>query len=178
MDHVCAAARAVTPLLDLSLVDELTGLPNRRAWQLELFSAIDHATQTGRSLCLAIVDLDHFKQVNSGWGHPVGDRLLIASAHALRSRLRPGDFVARLGGDEFGLLFAGLPPEKASSVVERVRAGVPVLAARDAPHVVGCSAGFACSNRGQPLSAEELFDAADRALATAKQQGRDRTVGA
>ncbi|MGE0606483.1 MAG: GGDEF domain-containing protein [Pirellulales bacterium] len=162
---------------DLSLLDELTGLPNRRAWQRELASRLALAAQRQSSLCLALFDLDHFKQVNAGWGHSAGDRLLAACANAIRARLRPGDYVARLGGDEFALLFSGLDRENAAAVVERVRAGVPVLAAREAPHVVGCSAGFSCTSPPDLLNAEALFNAADRALALAKKHGRDVTIG-
>lgn len=161
---------------DLSLVDELTGLPNRRAWQQELARRCHDALAAGAGLCLALVDLDHFKQVNAGWGHAAGDRLLAASARALRAGLRPQDFVARLGGDEFGLLLAAVRPDVAAVVVERVRAGVPILAAREAPHVVGASAGFVWTGDPQHVTAESLFAAADRALALAKQQGRDCTV--
>lgn len=157
---------------DLSLIDELTKLPNRRAWQQELARRID-AAAAGQSLCLAIIDLDHFKQVNTGWGHTVGDRLLIATAAALRHGLRPGDFVARLGGDEFGLLLSGLEADSAGGVIDRVRRGVPALAARTAAHVVSCSAGYCLLPADGRSTGEALLAAADAALRRAKQAGRD-----
>jgi diguanylate cyclase (GGDEF)-like protein len=168
-----ARSRPATPAAaqDLSLIDDLTLAPNRRAWRQELSTRLDAAAQS--SLCLAIVDLDHFKQVNTGWGHEAGDRLLVAAAAALRQGVRPGDFVARLGGDEFGLLLSGLPAESAGGVIDRVRRGVPAIAARSAAHVVSCSAGYAVVAPGHRADAESLLAAADAALRRAKKAGRD-----
>jgi diguanylate cyclase len=166
-----------TSPIDLAHTDELTGLPNRRALRAELDARLRSAGNNG-GVCLAIIDLDHFKQVNTGWGHGVGDKLLAAMAGALRHGLRPGDFVARLGGDEFVLLLSGLTDEDVGGVVDRVRRGAPAFAARTAAHVVSCSAGFAVTRPGESPTAESLFAAADAALRRAKYAGRDVTMPA
>jgi GGDEF domain-containing protein len=159
---VDARGAADHPSIDQSLTDELTGLPNRRAWQRE-FDARLRAAGDGGGVCLAIIDLDHFKQVNTGWGHGMGDRLLVVMAEALRHGLRPGDFVARLGGDEFVLLLSGLNEQDAGAVVDRV---------------VSCSAGFKVTRPGERATADALFAAADAALRQAKYAGRDVTMPA
>ena len=88
-----------------AMSDPLTGLPNRRAWDLALTGALAVAAAEARDqLCLAILDLDHFKHINDLHGHVVGDEVLRASGRAIYDHLRQDDFVARLGGDEFGLL--------------------------------------------------------------------------
>jgi diguanylate cyclase (GGDEF)-like protein len=127
-------------------------------------------------LCVALVDLDHFKQVNDGWGHAAGDQLLIATATALRQSLRQDDFVARLGGDEFGLLLTGLDAAASTSVIERVRAGLPGRIAQVTPFLTSASVGFHIYDGSADATPEQLLAHADLARRKAKAQGRDRTV--
>jgi diguanylate cyclase (GGDEF)-like protein len=163
-------------LREEALGDSLTGLPNRRAWDEELSQRIAAAQSQGQPLCLAVVDLDHFKQVNDGWGHAAGDRLLQAAAGALKQSLRQDDFVARLGGDEFGLLLAGLDAEAAASVIERLRSGLPARIAQATPYVTSISIGYTLWQGSGPCTAESLAKGADAARRQAKCQGRDRAV--
>ncbi len=158
-------------------LDALTQLPNRRAWQEELCKRSEAARAGGQSLCVALVDLDHFKQVNDGWGHAAGDQLLISTGAALRHSLRQHDFVARLGGDEFGLLLSGLDATSAAPVIERVRAGLPSRIAQSTPHVTSVSIGYAVFDGHDAVTPETLQARADLARRLAKTQGRDRTVG-
>ncbi|HEY5314836.1 MAG TPA: GGDEF domain-containing protein, partial [Pirellulales bacterium] len=117
--------------------DPLTGLPNRRAWDEQLASLLPPDGPV-TDQCLAIVDLDHFKQINDQHGHATGDALLRAVAHALRSGLRDQDKVARLGGDEFGIVLLRLEDPEAKTVLERMRERV--AAAGDAGSLPRCTA--------------------------------------
>lgn len=167
-------AKARLGLARIALTDPLTQLPNRRAWRRELGRRWRQASRGGAPLCLAIVDLDHFKQVNDERGHQAGDAYLKSAADALRRHTRDNDFLARLGGDEFGLLMSGLAKEDAAAVVERVRGGVTNdLAQCDRP--LSASAGYAVYAGGPNIDAMRLFDAADAALLAAKRAGRNGT---
>ncbi|NQT41316.1 MAG: GGDEF domain-containing protein [Planctomycetes bacterium] len=150
--------------------DPLTELPNRRSWDTELEARLAAASPQ-RRLCLAVVDLDHFKRVNDTHGHPVGDAVLRTAGKVLAEGLREGDFVARLGGDEFGLLLWVADTDTARAVIDRVRSGLPERLSRlDLPPVTA-SAGYCIA----PCETDPLIEA-DKALRQAKQQGRDRTV--
>ena len=132
-------------------------------------------------LCLAVIDLDHFKRVNDVHGHAVGDEVLRQAGQVISGGLREDDFVARLGGDEFGLLFSVPDEPTARAVVDRVRRGLPSGLARAGAEVVTGSAGFELTTAGATSPAlpspDRLFQAADTALREAKRQGRNRTVG-
>ncbi|MFC1596789.1 GGDEF domain-containing protein [Planctomycetota bacterium] len=168
-------------LAEEALTDPLTGLPNRRAWDGAIRRWIDTAAGSTRQICLAIIDLDHFKRVNDTHGHATGDDVLRAAGQVISDGLRQADFVARLGGDEFGLLLLVRDEATARAVLERVRGRLPSeLAQRGRPPVTA-SAGFRLTPPGSPAaplpSPESLFIAADAALRQAKHDGRDRTVG-
>jgi diguanylate cyclase (GGDEF)-like protein len=156
--------------------DPLTQLPNRRAWEDEVRRRCQIARSSQQPLCVALLDLDYFKQVNDGWGLAAGDQLLAAAAAALRQSLRQDDFVARLGGDEFGLLLSGLDATAAAGVIERVRAGLPARIAQSTPFVTSASVGCCMYDCQSELSAQQLFDRADQARRKAKSQGRDQLV--
>ncbi len=145
----------------LALEDPLTGLPNRRAFD-DRFGQI---VSRGEPAILLVVDIDDFKTINDVYGHEAGDRLLAEVGRAITAALRPGDLVARLGGDEFGVLLRGDGPE-APAIAERVRAGVRERCRRMRVTVSVGGAAFAGDAR---LTALE----ADRALYTAKSQGRN-----
>ncbi len=174
-----AEAELRQKLVDAAQTDPLTGLANRRAWDATLSSRTTD-TATAMRLCLAILDLDHFKRVNDEQGHDVGDRVLRAVGQTIRHCLRTDDFVARLGGDEFGLLL-WIPDETtARLVLDRVREGIARATADASATRVTASAGFALtpadSAGKRPVTPDSLFTAADAALRTAKQQGRNRLV--
>jgi diguanylate cyclase (GGDEF)-like protein len=155
-----------TRLKALATVDELTGLPNRRAWASELPLAIERARRSGESLAVALIDLDHFKRFNDAFGHLAGDRLLKASAAAWRARLRTGDLLARYGGEEFILLLPGAGAAEAEALLERLREGMPGGQT--------FSAGVVAWNGTD--GSEELIAEADQALYSAKAAGRDCVV--
>jgi diguanylate cyclase (GGDEF)-like protein/PAS domain S-box-containing protein len=156
--------------------DPLTGLANRRAFDLELSrrtaaAAVPGAPDAGH---VAIFDLDHFKRVNDVYGHAAGDEVLRAFAAVARARVRDGDLVARLGGEEFGIILAGSGREQARIVCDRIRQALSasVLRIGDATIAVTASAGVAAITAGG--SAADALGAADAALYRAKVEGRDR----
>ena len=159
-------------LAQLAMSDPLTGLPNRRAWDDELRS------RSGASphppLCLALFDLDRFKQVNDLLGHSAGDEALRQVGRSLACCVRREDFVARLGGDEFGLLASDVGLEAATRLVERLRQAACVRLAEQGGLTLTVSAGLAVGSAAEGV--ERLFAAADESLRQAKTLGRDRTV--
>ena len=155
------------------MTDPLTGLPNRRAWDEALAR---RRRQTDAAACVAILDLDHFKRVNDAHGHAAGDAVLRATGDALRRGLRQDDFVARLGGDEFGLLLSMPNAPTAAAVLDRVRAALPEHLARQGAERVTASVGFRCRRRRSFV--RRPGGDRRRRPARAKQEGRDRTVGA
>lgn len=161
----------------LAETDPLTELPNRRAWDDALATALPDAAGHERPLCLAIVDLDEFKGVNDAHGHTTGDKVLQAIADGLRSAVRRGDVAARLGGDEFGLLLPDLAPKRAAAVLQRIRHATAARLAELRLPPVTCSIGFAAQGSRQ-RNAAQLLAAADEALHAAKRAGRDRIAAA
>jgi diguanylate cyclase (GGDEF)-like protein len=153
-------------LRDLATVDELTGLPNRRAWASELPLAIERARRGDQSLAVALIDLDHFKRFNDAFGHLAGDRLLKTCAAAWRARLRTGDLLARYGGEEFILLLPGAGASDAEALLARLRESMPSEQTFSAGLVTWDGT----------AGSEELIAEADRALYSAKAAGRDRVV--
>jgi len=150
----------------MARTDDLTGLPNRRAWQEQLPREMARARSEGHGLSVAMVDLDRFKGFNDEFGHQAGDRLLKEAASAWASQLRSTDLLARYGGEEFALALSGGSAHRDAGITERLRAVTP--------QGVTCSAGLVRWDGIE--SAEELLGRADDALYAAKRGGRDRVV--
>ncbi len=155
-------------LEQVAKTDDLTGLPNRRAWQEELVRELARAERHRSPLCVALLDLDHFKRYNDEHGHQAGDRLLKEATAAWQERLRVTDILARYGGEEFTLALPMCGPEDATPLIERLRAATP--------EDQTCSAGLAYWDGEE--SAEALVGRADAALYAAKRAGRDRIIAA
>jgi diguanylate cyclase (GGDEF)-like protein len=174
------AAQRQRELSIAALTDALTGLPNRRAWEDALPRRVAMAAEAGRPLCLAIFDVDRFKEINDQHSHVLGDAVLRESARALGDSLRADDFLARLGGDEFGLLMGVRNEEVAAQIIERGRAAVASRLLGTAAHGVTISAGYHVVPLGgaaAPLpSPAALYAVAAAALHQAKQEGRNRSV--
>ncbi len=168
--------RARMVLSQLALSDPLTGLPNRRAWEAELRKRGQDAAHAGRPLCVALLDLDHLKQVNANFGHLAGDRILREAGQALVETARREDYVARLGGDEFALLIGNHKPGTAAGMVEQIRQtiGQRLQTANGRP--LTASAGLAESLNTSEAEITRLLAAADNALRQAKATGRARTI--
>ena len=159
---VIERADLLRQLTESALTDELTGLPNRRAWDEHL----EQAVREPQPLCVAILDLDRFKSYNDDHGHQAGDRLLKEAAAAWRAVLRPTDTLARYGGEEFVVLLRERDVETARDVVDRLR--------RATPRGQSCSAGVAL--RAVHEGANALVGRADHALYEAKRTGRNRSL--
>ncbi len=157
-----------------ALTDILTQLPNREAWDERLRFEHERWQRYGRPVTLAVIDIDHFKQVNDSFGHKAGDRVLQLVARALRERLRTTDFVARYGGEEFVAILPETGPEEAARVLDAVRQHVADMPFhfQGQPVTVSVSAGL--SGFREEVAADAVFDEADRALYQAKTNGRNR----
>jgi diguanylate cyclase (GGDEF)-like protein len=165
-------ARLVEQLEREASTDPLTGLANKRAFELAYGAELSRAARQDNPVALVMIDIDHFKEINDTHGHPFGDRVLVAVAKALRSAVRAHDTVARLGGEEFAMLVPDANLEDAREIAERARA---LIADVEIPGAtLSSSAGAAATGTG-PDRSGGLFDAADRALYEAKRLGRGRT---
>jgi diguanylate cyclase (GGDEF)-like protein len=161
-------------LLQLASQDPLTGLPNRRRTQELALAALDLAKITGKPLTLALIDMDHFKDINDRCGHAAGDHVLQEFSRAGREALRDTDILGRWGGEEFLLLMPETPVELAVASLERLR--TLVFGIRLPPTgsdlQVSLSAGLASFDE-TVKSFEDLVARADAALYRAKHDGRD-----
>jgi diguanylate cyclase (GGDEF)-like protein len=153
---------------ELAVTDELTGLPNRRAWNIELPRTIERIRRTRDPLTVAIIDIDHFKQFNDAYGHLTGDRLLKEAAAAWQDQLRTADHLARYGGEEFVVMLPDATVEQAYEIVDRMRLATPLGQT--------FSAGIALWNGVE--TSDALTARADTALYEAKHAGRNRIVEA
>ncbi|MEM9301607.1 MAG: sensor domain-containing diguanylate cyclase [Pseudomonadota bacterium] len=160
----------------LSRVDGLTGAANRRAFD----DAMAAAFASPESLCVAMLDVDHFKPLNDSHGHLYGDDCLVLIARQLRGELTDRSWtVARYGGEEFGVVMAGAAEEEAAQVMERIRRRIDELeienlGARPAPRLT-ISVGIA-ERQATDETWQQLVHRADRALYAAKRRGRNRVI--
>jgi diguanylate cyclase (GGDEF)-like protein len=154
-----------------SVHDSLTGLVNRRYAEKRFEEALASARRTGRSLVLALVDVDHFKRVNDDHGHAAGDAVLSAVADALRQTFRTSDVLARRGGDEFFILFPDSDPEATLERLKQFHASWSL----HPPHQATLSVGVAIwpTDGG---NADQLLASADERLYAAKNAGRNRII--
>ena len=153
-------------LESMARTDDLTGLPNRRSWFEELPRELARGRRYQHPVCVAMLDLDRFKDYNDRHGHLAGDRLLKVAAGAWRGALRETDRIARYGGEEFSVVLPDCTLEDAVQLVARLRSTTP--------EGETCSAGVAEWNGEEPP--ESLVRRADAALYEAKRIGRDRVV--
>ena len=161
-------------LADAARTDPLTDLHNRRGFEESIEVEIERARRGDNSLTLVVADLDHFKRVNDRLGHAAGDAALTEIGRVLREGKRQIDYAARTGGEEFALILPETTEQEAYVVAERLRAAVQKAFA-DGLVPLTFSFGIA----GYPHhggTADALLRAADRALYTAKELGRNRTV--
>ncbi|MEO6102010.1 MAG: diguanylate cyclase [Pseudoxanthomonas sp.] len=154
-------------------MDPLTGLANRRQFEDRLAIALGRSRRQGQSVALMYMDVDHFKQVNDGFGHAAGDEVLRVFGQRLAACVRSGDLVARLGGDEFVVLFEDLAsPETAEGIARKlITAMGEDIVVETATLPVTTSIGIAYSMH--PAVAKTLVAAADAALYAAKKAGRN-----
>ncbi|MBS1120579.1 MAG: Diguanylate cyclase/phosphodiesterase domain 1 [Deltaproteobacteria bacterium] len=163
-------------LRDQANHDDLTGLFNRRHLEEVLRGELERARRYGRPLAVALLDVDHFKRVNDGHGHLVGDQVLRELAKRCGAALRTTDVLGRYGGEEFIVVFPETDSGAASVVAERMRRAVaePPMQVGELALELTASIGIAALRPGEELVA--LLGRADAALYAAKQAGRDRVV--
>ncbi|MCB9988420.1 MAG: PleD family two-component system response regulator [Rhodospirillales bacterium] len=165
--------------LSMALTDSLTGLYNRRYMEVHLQKLLQKNQESKKSLCVLLLDIDHFKDVNDTHGHGVGDEVLKTFAFRLQDNLRSFDLVARLGGEEFVAILPDTSEDMSQLIAERLRRSI-------------CDKPFKCSTPDGELSistsiggalidhnghsVEEVLERADKALYQAKDSGRNCTV--
>lgn len=161
-------------LRELSVVDELTGLRNRRYFDRTMSYEMDRVRRYDRNLSLVMIDVDHFKRINDTYGHDVGDSVLKAVARLLEESVRKSDVASRYGGEEFGLVLPETRAVGAYHVAERVRSSVEAAVIEGMRITV--SVGVATASPEWSGDVMGLVRAADQALYRAKREGRNRIV--
>ena len=164
-------------LCELSSRDPLTGLSNRRQFELQLASEIDRVARAGEPALVLMIDIDHFKRVNDAHGHQAGDLVLKAVALGLAECIRPMDTVARFGGEEFAMILPNCAPSFAQAVAERIRTHVSDTAipiGNGEQVAVTVSIGGAFAPQWVRSSALLWVERADQQLYRAKSAGRNR----
>ena len=157
--------------------DWLTGLGNRRSMDEDLARAFDHAMQSGRPLCFALVDIDQFKRINDDYSHAAGDRALVEVARIMRDELGELGRLARWGGEEFAVLFEGLALDEARRRCERLRWAVERLDCGSFAPGWKMSISGGVAERTGLAHYERLVSRADALLYEAKRAGRNRIHG-
>ncbi|MBA4109407.1 MAG: hypothetical protein C0487_07430 [Leptothrix sp. (in: Bacteria)] len=166
---------AVRTVEQMATTDMLTGLLNRRVVTDMAEAELKLMERTGAPMCVALIDLDHFKDINDRFGHHAGDTALRGFAQCTTPQLRQVDKLARWGGEEFLLMLPQLTQNEALTALERLRQTVETLVFKDhALMQLTFSVGIAQAQPGESL--EQLVDRADQAVYEAKRQGRNRCV--
>ena len=163
-------------LCELSLKDPLTGLANRRHFRSVLEREIDVVARSGESALLLMIDIDHFKRINDGHGHPAGDLVLQTVAKCLAACIRPMDTVARYGGEEFAIVLPVCPVSFGMTIAERIRETVGALKIAVSPTVtlsITISIGGAFAPEWVRSTSSLWTERADVQLYRAKSAGRN-----
>lgn len=167
----------IDALCNLSSRDPLTGLANRRQFELALAREIDRVARAGEPALVLIADIDRFKAVNDTHGHAAGDLVIQSVAQSLNDCVRPMDTVARLGGEEFAIILPNCPPAFGQTVAERIRRKVehrPVAIGLTEAINITISLGGAFAPQWVRSSAPLWIERADQQLYRAKTEGRNR----
>jgi diguanylate cyclase len=160
----------------LAMIDALTGIPNRAAYDERIEQEFRRWKRFGRTVSILAWDIDHFKTINDAYGHKAGDKVLRVLGQQLAKHVRETDFVARYGGEEFVMLLVGSSPAEGHTVADKIRIEISQLGFHfhDKPVTVTASCGI--TNFIAEDSPDAAFDRADRALYQAKEAGRNRCV--
>ena len=156
-----------------AVIDQLTGMLNRKALSTRVVELAQQSELTGESIGIIVGDLDHFKAVNDTRGHSVGDVVLKEVAYQLRKQLRAFDLAYRLGGEEFLILLPGSDLEQSAELAELLREGVAANGVAGGVAIT-MSFGVGASEPGEPFDYAKVFKMADAALYRAKHNGRDQ----
>ncbi len=165
-----------------STKDKLTELPNREAYDLRLRQLMDEwlhgasfqRRDDDRALCLAVADVDFFKNINDSYGHLAGDKVLKIIAREMVSRLREKDFIGRYGGKEFVIIMPDTRPADAEHVLNKLRLAIAAIPFHFKERQIEITISFGVVEAVREDSPETIFDRADQALFRAKENGRNR----
>ncbi len=180
-DKIDALERTLEDLRREATTDGLTGIANRRYFDMVLQTMSGDAMNSGDDLSLLLIDIDHFKKVNDTWGHATGDAVIQFVATTLAQSVKGQDCVARYGGEEFAVILPATSVDAAMHVGENIRTALArrLYVPRHLDETVGAvtvSIGVACYEPGEALA--EWIQRADAALYEAKKTGRDRVISA
>ncbi len=169
---------------DMSMLDQLTGLYNRRYFYNQVERTMASYTRYNQTLCVLILDIDHFKRVNDDYGHAFGDRVLIDVAKVLKQQVRTCDVLARFGGEEFVIIFTNTSCANGMIFSDRIRCEIKALEWNEQGEKIGVtmSIGLCCLDKkcidqsNKAPNIDQIIHNADMALYDAKASGRDRVV--
>lgn len=164
--------------VNLSLKDGLTGLYNRRYFDAHIAQLVTQDTDLGANLCLVMIDIDHFKEVNDNYGHQVGDVVLRAVTDMLSQNIRAIDLLARYGGEEFALLLSNISLDEAKLIADRLRISVEQLKIQipNSSEVLVKTISMGIASYKEKESVMQWIERADKALYVAKAEGRNKVV--
>lgn len=178
---ICAAAiqnaNYFERMRQLAYVDGLTGIHNRRFFEMRIVEELERASRFQGRMSIIMVDIDHFKRLNDEFGHLLGDEVLRGVAGILKQQLRKMDMVCRYGGEEFAVVVPETTGDNAVTVAEKLRRQIECYPFPGVPRPVTISCGVA-DYPTHGTSRDEVVAAADGALYMAKQAGRNRVVAA
>lgn len=160
----------------LAMIDALTGIPNRAAYDDRMAQEFRRWKRFGRIVSILAWDIDRFKAINDAYGHKAGDKVLCVFGKQLSKHVRETDFVARYGGEEFVMLLVGSSPAEAYAVADKIRIEISQLGFHFRHKSVTVTASCGITNFIAEDTADVAFDRADRALYQAKEAGRNRCV--
>ncbi len=162
--------------LDAAMTDNLTGMPNREAFDRHLNREIVLAKRLNLPLSLLVVDIDNFKAINDGYGHNSGDRALKLIAQTFINCLRRSDIAFRYGGEEFTVVLSHSNYHTALQVAERLRQTVSQVTCHDGTRSFSLTVSIGLAQMKADENSYQLFDRADKALYQAKTEGRNRVI--
>ncbi len=165
-------------LARLDVIDPVTDVPNRRGFFNTLAPWLALARRPGAATALVLIDLDHFKRVNDGYGHPAGDTVLRSVIDVCKRQLRDSDQLGRVVGVEFALLLPRTGLAEAMLVAERIRVAIEATPVKAERAMISMTASFGVTTLRADDTNVTLFQRADQALRAAKESGRNRVVQA
>lgn len=175
---VSVRAERMKLLRSYMVKDSMTGLYNHSTIKEYLAMHAEQAKRNDENICFAMIDIDHFKKVNDTYGHPVGDQVLITLARMLKQRLRKTDIIGRYGGEEFAVILPGCPIHEAASILDQLRKNFASICFTVGQKIFSSTFSCGVASLSSYPEIEQLCNAADEALYSAKHCGRDRIATA